>query len=236
MVCPGKNDGAALADTLAGVLDRYPLLATVACVPLGVSRFSNDRPCDRTPAARPPPCCDLVEEWQETFLAAIGRRMVSRRRRVLPDGRARPSPPRPPTRASPSTRTDWGWPGRSKAAFGGDEQAAVGSPTWVLCRGGRGPRRGVPGTTVPHPPRHRAESAGGHPHRRVRSPGVGPAGGITDRDDVRLVPVVNHFFGGNIGVSGLLTGTDLHRRARGPARGTPLPPARFVPVGGPVPR
>ena len=28
-------------------------------------------------------------------------------------------------------------------------------------------------------------------------------------DDIRLVPVVNHFFGGNIGVSGLLTGTDL---------------------------
>jgi hypothetical protein len=29
------------------------------------------------------------------------------------------------------------------------------------------------------------------------------------RDDIRVVPVVNHFFGGNIGVSGLLTGTDL---------------------------
>ena len=29
------------------------------------------------------------------------------------------------------------------------------------------------------------------------------------RDDIRLVPVTNHFFGGNIGVSGLLTGTDL---------------------------
>ena len=29
------------------------------------------------------------------------------------------------------------------------------------------------------------------------------------RRDIRLVPVVNHYFGGNIGVSGLLTGTDL---------------------------
>ena len=29
------------------------------------------------------------------------------------------------------------------------------------------------------------------------------------RDDIRLVPVRNDFFGGNIGVSGLLTGTDL---------------------------
>jgi NifB/MoaA-like Fe-S oxidoreductase len=29
------------------------------------------------------------------------------------------------------------------------------------------------------------------------------------RTDIRVVPVANHFFGGNIGVSGLLTGTDL---------------------------
>jgi putative radical SAM enzyme (TIGR03279 family) len=30
VVCPGRNDGAVLEDTLAGVLDRYPTLATVA--------------------------------------------------------------------------------------------------------------------------------------------------------------------------------------------------------------
>src|ERR1700733_15537774 len=29
------------------------------------------------------------------------------------------------------------------------------------------------------------------------------------RDDIRLIPVANDYFGGNIGVSGLLTGTDL---------------------------
>src|SRR5579884_1798583 len=39
VVCPGVNDGDVLADTFAGVLDRYPELASVACVPLGVSRF-----------------------------------------------------------------------------------------------------------------------------------------------------------------------------------------------------
>jgi NifB/MoaA-like Fe-S oxidoreductase len=31
------------------------------------------------------------------------------------------------------------------------------------------------------------------------------------RDDVRLVPVENRFFGGNIGVTGLLVGEDLAR-------------------------
>src|SRR4029079_8565491 len=42
VVCPGVNDGAVLDDTLTGVLDEYPELATVAVVPLGVSRWSNE--------------------------------------------------------------------------------------------------------------------------------------------------------------------------------------------------
>src|SRR5256885_5706759 len=37
VVCPGVNDGDVLHDTLAGLLDQYPDLATAAVVPLGVS-------------------------------------------------------------------------------------------------------------------------------------------------------------------------------------------------------
>ena len=42
VVCPGVNDGAVLEDTMVGILDRYPELASVACVPLGVSRFTRE--------------------------------------------------------------------------------------------------------------------------------------------------------------------------------------------------
>ena len=42
---------------------------------------------------------------------------------------------------------------------------------------------------------------------RVLSPLVAELG----RDDVRVVPVRNEFFGGNIGVAGLLVGADLAR-------------------------
>ena len=42
VVCPGVNDGARLDDTLAGILDEYPELATVAVVPLGISRFNPE--------------------------------------------------------------------------------------------------------------------------------------------------------------------------------------------------
>ena len=47
VVCPGRNDGTVLDDTLAGVLDRFPELATLCVVPLGVSRYNTE------PAMRP---------------------------------------------------------------------------------------------------------------------------------------------------------------------------------------
>src|SRR5215203_6803089 len=42
VICPGVNDGRALDDTLAGILDRFPELASLAVVPLGVSRFNPE--------------------------------------------------------------------------------------------------------------------------------------------------------------------------------------------------
>src|SRR5216117_2890664 len=42
VVCPGINDGAVLDETLLGVLDRFPQLATLGVVPLGVSAHSRE--------------------------------------------------------------------------------------------------------------------------------------------------------------------------------------------------
>src|SRR5205085_3770057 len=76
VVCPGVNDGAILDDTLAGVLDQYPELATVCVVPLGVSRYSTEgsmRPHTPEEAAA---VVDTVEDWQSVFLATVGRRVA----------------------------------------------------------------------------------------------------------------------------------------------------------------
>jgi NifB/MoaA-like Fe-S oxidoreductase len=76
VVCPGVNDGAVLDDTLAGVLDRYPELASVCVVPLGVSRFNTEprmRPHTTAEAAR---VVDAVAEWQGVCQAVLGRRLV----------------------------------------------------------------------------------------------------------------------------------------------------------------
>src|SRR3954462_607710 len=76
VVCPGVNDGEILGDTLAGVLDEYPELASLCVVPLGISAHSNEarmRPHTRSEAEA---VVDAVAEWQDVFRVALGRRLV----------------------------------------------------------------------------------------------------------------------------------------------------------------
>src|SRR5205085_2453423 len=76
VVCPGINDGDVLDDTMLGVLDRFPRLATVGVVPLGVSAHNREpemRPHTRAEAQA---VVDVVERWQACFDAALGRRLV----------------------------------------------------------------------------------------------------------------------------------------------------------------
>jgi len=76
VVCPGVNDGPALDDTLLGVLDRFPELASVGVVPLGVSAH-NTEPDMRTHApGEAAAVMGVIDRWQTTFLDVLGRRMV----------------------------------------------------------------------------------------------------------------------------------------------------------------
>ncbi|HEX9260491.1 MAG TPA: DUF512 domain-containing protein, partial [Acidimicrobiales bacterium] len=76
VVCPGVNDGAALDDTLAGVLDRYPELATLCVVPLGVSRYNPEPAMRPHTAGEAGAVLDAVLDWQQVFLSVLGRRLV----------------------------------------------------------------------------------------------------------------------------------------------------------------
>src|SRR5436190_8179334 len=76
VVCPGINDGAVLEDTLAGVLDRFPELASLCVVPLGVSRYNNEPRMRPHTVAEAAAVVDSVEAWQAIFLAHLGRRLV----------------------------------------------------------------------------------------------------------------------------------------------------------------
>src|SRR5450755_3949095 len=219
VVCPGRNDGDVLHDTLAGVLDRYPALATVACVPLGVSRFSHESAMRPHTPDEAGAVCDAVAEWQDTFLTAIGRRMVfAADEYYLMAGR--PFPPARTYEGFPQHENGLGMARAFEAAFGGDERAALGVRAGFFAAVDGAPATGYRADRS-SPDRRPVDGApdGGAPiailtgeyGARVLGPLVGSLG----RDDIRLVPVANHFFGGNIGVSGLLTGTDLVEVLRG---------------------
>ncbi len=76
VVCPEVNDGAALEATMADILDDYPELASVACVPVGVSRFSPEPSVRGHRSDEAVAVVDLVEQWQEVFSSVLGRRLV----------------------------------------------------------------------------------------------------------------------------------------------------------------
>ena len=76
VVCPGVNDADALDDTFAGIMDRFPEMATVAAVPLGVSRWSKETALRPHTSAEAHAVCATVDRWQAAFLQGIGRRMV----------------------------------------------------------------------------------------------------------------------------------------------------------------
>jgi len=211
VVCPDRNNGEILHDTLAGVLDRYPTMATVACVPLGVSRFSNESGMRSHTQEEAAEVCDAIDLWQETFLTALGRRMVyaADEYYLMAD---RPFPAKSTYDGFPQHENGLGMARAFEAAFGGDERAALGVRpgffAWVDGAPASGYRAQRADPTTP-------TSGGDAPiailtgeyGARVLAPLVESLG----RSDIRLVPVPNDYFGGNIGVSGLMTGIDLTR-------------------------
>ena len=88
VVCPGVNDGAVLDDTMAGILDEYPELDSVAVVPLGISKFNGEAAMRFHTVDEARAVVDIVDDWQDVFQATARQADGLRRRRVLPDGAA----------------------------------------------------------------------------------------------------------------------------------------------------
>lgn len=76
VVCPGVNDAAVLDDTMLGILDRFSGLSTVGVVPLGVSAFNTEPEMREHTQAEALKVVETVEGWQQVFTEVLGRRMV----------------------------------------------------------------------------------------------------------------------------------------------------------------
>ncbi|MDQ1403077.1 MAG: hypothetical protein QOG03_1393 [Actinomycetota bacterium] len=225
VVCPGQNDGAILEDTLAGVLDRFPELASLAVVPLGVSKHSKEGGLRPHTVAEAEVVVDLVTEWQEIFRTALGHRLVFAAdeyyllaQRPFPDAR---------TYEGFAMHEDGIGMARafeSELLGVTDEVQGVKSGffAWVdgaPPEGYRAPRTNGDGDGISDRPPVPADApvaiVTGEYGARVLEPLVASLG----RRDVRIVTVKNDFFGGNIAVAGLLAGEDVARALMGEPEG-----------------
>ncbi|MGK2930493.1 MAG: DUF512 domain-containing protein [Acidimicrobiales bacterium] len=216
VVCPGVNDGRILDDTLAGVLDEYPELATLAVVPLGISDHSDEPRMRFHTAAEAEAVVDCIDDWQQVFAATLGRRLVyaADEYYLLAE---RPFPPAEVYGDFAMHEDGIGMARTFEAEFTGAVDAPTGPRagffSWVdgaPAEGYRSPRvTGDPATSVRLRPRRDAPVAVVTAPYGARI--LGPLLDDLDRDDVRLCVVENRFFGGNIAVSGLMVGEDIAR-------------------------
>jgi putative radical SAM enzyme (TIGR03279 family) len=224
VVCPGVNDGAVLADTMAGILDRFPELDSVAVVPLGISKFNAEAAMRLHTVAEAQAVVDTVEDWQDVFLTTLGKRMVYAADEYYLMAQ-RPFPPAERYDGFPMHEDGIGMARTFEAEFHGRTDDATGvrrgffaavdaPPNPAAYTGLRTPTRcddGVSGeiNTISLRPRRNAPVGvvTGELGAAVITPLIDSLG----RDDVRVIAVRNDFFGGNTGVTGLLTGEDVSR-------------------------
>ncbi|MCL4421643.1 MAG: DUF512 domain-containing protein, partial [Actinobacteria bacterium] len=249
VVCPGVNDKEVLDETLVGVLDSYPELASIAVVPVGVSKWSKEPTMRPHSAEEAAGVLDAVAYWQQSYLKALGRRMVFAAdeyyllaNRCLPEASE--------YEGFPQHENGIGMARAFREAFLGDKSAAKGvhrgffsSVDGAPAAGYRAPRVSDLHMTWSMPDHcHGSASSGsssvipislgkGAGSRRGNTPRPGriedlpvaivtaPYGAqvleplipIVDRDDIRIVTVKNETFGGNIAVTGLMSGADIAR-------------------------
>jgi NifB/MoaA-like Fe-S oxidoreductase len=76
VLCPGVNDGEILDSTLAGLLEQYPTLESIAIVPLGLSRFNTEDRMRVHTRAEAEQVIEIVGKWQARYVRAIGRQPI----------------------------------------------------------------------------------------------------------------------------------------------------------------
>ncbi|MFN3254282.1 MAG: DUF512 domain-containing protein [Ilumatobacter sp.] len=228
VVCPGVNDGAVFDDTMAGVLDQYPELDSVAVVPLGISKFNGEAAMRLHTLDEARAIVDAVTDWQDVFSATLGRRMVYAADEYylmagvpFPDAERYDGFPMHEDGIGMARTFEREFHGHTVHATGpqrGFFAAVDGPPNPAAYTGLRTP--GGCGTTSAATASGDVASVSLSP-RRTAPIGVltGPLGAAVigplieslGRSDIRVLTVENHFFGGNTGVTGLMTGEDLRR-------------------------
>ncbi len=227
VVCPGVNDADHLDDTLAGLLDRFHELATVAVVPLGVSRFNPEESMREHAVEEAAAVIDIVEHWRMAYRSVVGRSVVHLADEYfLRAGRAFPALEE--YEGCDMHEDGVGMARTFEAEFHGRANSATGPKRgfFVSVDGG--------GEMPPNPAAYTGLRAESRVELRSTARTTGSTGILTGelgasvlaplvaslgRADVRLLPVRNEFFGGNTAVTGLMTFSDVSRVLSGQPEG-----------------
>jgi len=188
VVCPGLNDAAELDRTLADLASLRPGLASVALVPVGITRFTAD------PRIRRPFAAELRE-----MVAAAGRWRLS-------------PPPAPPwAHVSDEIYLSLGIRVPPQRAYGDGPQLAtgVGMVRQFVDDAGRVRRRKVPAWWRSH----RIALVTGELFAPVLSRVLDSLNERWGRNAL-LIPVENRYFGSSVTVAGLLGGAEISDRIR----------------------
>lgn len=219
VVCPGINDGEVLADTLRTLALDFTELASVAVVPLGISDHSDEPTMREHTGIEAAAVVDLVEAWQARFQSLLGRPVVHAADEyyLLAD---RPFPPAEHYDGFDMYEDGIGMARAFIEEFEGRSDEPVGPTAGFFASvdgapavGYRAERTGTPVRLGPRRPA--ADAPVGILTGTLGAPVLRPLVAGLDRDDVRVIPVANRTFGGNIGVTGLLCGADVARVLEG---------------------
>jgi len=217
VVCPGINDGIALEETLLGVFDRFPRLATLGVVPLGVSAHSHEPELRAHTRAEADAVVDTVERWQARYLDVFGRRLVF----AADEYYLMVDRPFPVVEAYEGFLQHENGIGMARtfeqevaAALHGDDELVGTAPRagfFASVEGAPAVGYRASRTTLAVIDAHRRAPVAivtGEYGARVLTPLLSMLEAAADVP-VRLLPVANRFFGGNIAVTGLLTAADV---------------------------
>ena len=188
VLCPGINDGVVLQNTVEDLASLFPASRSLAIVPVGLTKHRKElKKLNLFNAESAGALLDLVERYQARFLKELGTRFV------FPSDEfyclsGRSIPPDCEYEDYPQIENGVGMLRLL-------EQECAETHDDLLCSG-----------TIPRPSGRLLIPTGvsAAPFIRKLADRYAPAG-----TDVRVIPVINRFFGESITVTGLIVGRDL---------------------------
>lgn len=214
VLCPGINNGSVLEQTLAETITRYPKLATLGIVPLGLSKYNKEQNLRVHTPAEAAEDLEIIHFWQERALDALGRRVFQASDELYVQGGVEV----PPSSAYDAFAQHENGIGMIRAFYDELDRLEHGVPATAPIVTGEwrslpaAPAEGyrLPKHLVADPPADSGPAVvvTGTYGAAVIAPVLPRLEHLAGRR-IRILSVPNEFFGGNTAVAGLMVGEDI---------------------------